>query len=104
MDAYKQGYALLTGQAIELPMHAGVLSNDQLYAKLGALKRELPPDEFEALQEKVLSPYRRRNFALGTSLVSFCLLVFVYSMYKTKTDDFSNVAPSPLTTVAKNNQ
>ncbi|KAJ3026685.1 UNVERIFIED_CONTAM: hypothetical protein HDU68_005225 [Siphonaria sp. JEL0065] len=69
------------------------LTNDQLYPQLNKLKAELPREEYLAIEERVLAPYRVKNRAMGAGLVTFCGLVFAYAAFRTKTEDFRNIEP-----------
>ncbi|KAI8847307.1 hypothetical protein BC829DRAFT_490752 [Chytridium lagenaria] len=67
------------------------IPDDQAYANLRTLEKQLPADQFEILRERVMKPYRTRNLALGLTLVGFTGAMFAYSMYKTKIEDFDSV-------------
>ncbi|KAI9350161.1 hypothetical protein BDR26DRAFT_930303 [Obelidium mucronatum] len=69
------------------------MTNDQLYPQLNKLKAELPQEEYLAIEERVLAPYRRKNRAMGAGLVTFCGLVYAYAAFRTKTEDFRNIEP-----------
>ncbi|KAJ3238220.1 hypothetical protein HDU81_008202 [Chytriomyces hyalinus] len=70
------------------------MSDEQIYANLNKLKSQLPVDEYKALEQRIMAPYRLKNRAMGVGLVSFCLLVFGYAAYRTKTEDFRNIEPA----------
>ncbi|KAJ3204292.1 hypothetical protein HDU67_009652 [Dinochytrium kinnereticum] len=72
-----------------------LIPDDQAYTNLRTLERQLPSDQFELLKERVMKPYRARNFAIGLTLVGFCGAMFAYSMYKTKIEDFESVVNKP---------
>ncbi|KAJ3119031.1 hypothetical protein HDU96_003206 [Phlyctochytrium bullatum] len=66
------------------------IPDDYAYKNLRQLKAQLPRDQFEILQERVMRPYRQKNMVLGFTLLGFCGAMFAYSMYKTKIEDFSS--------------
>ncbi|KAJ3239192.1 hypothetical protein HDU78_002994 [Chytriomyces hyalinus] len=70
------------------------MSDEQIYANLNKLKGQLPADEYKALEQRIMAPYRLKNRAMGVGLVSFCLLVFGYAAYRTKTEDFRSIEPT----------
>ncbi|KAJ3195953.1 hypothetical protein HK101_010546 [Irineochytrium annulatum] len=67
-----------------------MIPDDVAYKNLRQLQGQLPPDQFELLKARVMKPYRQRNAAVGLALVGFCGLVYGYSMYKTKIEDFDS--------------
>ncbi|KAJ3107351.1 hypothetical protein HDU97_004232 [Phlyctochytrium planicorne] len=69
------------------------IPDDVAYSNLRKLERQLPREQFDLLKERVLKPYRARNFALGLTLMGMCAAVYGYSMYKTKIADFDDIAP-----------
>ncbi|KAI9012877.1 hypothetical protein BC832DRAFT_548241 [Gaertneriomyces semiglobifer] len=53
------------------------------------------PEQLMATKMEIMKPYRRRNAMLGGALIAGVAAVFVYSMYKTGTDEFDNIPMPP---------
>ncbi|KAI9090861.1 hypothetical protein DFS34DRAFT_636722 [Phlyctochytrium arcticum] len=65
----------------------------EAYKHLNAYQRHLTPDQYMQAKLTIMRPYRARNMLVGGILLGGVAGIFVYSMYKTKPDDFMTVPP-----------
>ncbi|KAJ1568789.1 hypothetical protein HK405_013813 [Cladochytrium tenue] len=69
---------------------------EQLYGQLPTLRQQLTPEEYEIIKEKAMEPYKQRNRMIGGVLATFVAGIFAYSAVMSRTDDLSDIGPSPL--------
>ncbi|KAJ3206227.1 hypothetical protein HDU82_004645 [Entophlyctis luteolus] len=69
------------------------MSDAEIYVNLNRLKAVLPREQYLEVEDRVMAPYRLKNRVTGAGLGLFCIMIFGYAAYRTKTDDFRSVEP-----------